>query len=913
MFWKRGLGAIAILLGLWLGFDLLSTIAVEGLWFDHLGYPRSFWLRAIARAGLLLVTTGISGGFLLLNLLLADRLKYPQEAIPQSSNPGKKPVPASAAGSSPTSVTPLFTRPLRLRLLLPLVLGLGLLVGIMVLYYGRIAIEYWGTGVALMPMFANVPEALTLESGWQLLLQVPAQQWQLLLLLGLTALPAIAPQILYAIAAGLSLGFALVISGHWGKVLQFFHPTDFGTADPIFSQDIGFYIFNLPIFELLEFWFGGLFLYAFVSVAIVYFVSGNSISEGKFPGFSPWQRRHIQCLGSGLMLLVALGYWLSCYRLLYSPRGFTYGASFTDVNAELPADILLSFTAGAVAIVLVARLFVSSVKLPQWGKSSQLPYQNVKRPRQLPHLNTSHMPALRTLLIFYLVVMGVAGYILPVGVQRLIVQPNEIERELSYIERSISFTRAAFGLDKIEAQNFAPRGQLSYRDIEKNDLTIRNIRLWDSRPLLQTNRELQQIRPYYKFPDADIDRYTLKKEFAAPGEPQAEQQQVFLAARELDYTSLLPEAKTWVNEHLVYTHGYGFTLSPVNTVGPGGLPDYFVKDIGVDAKGSSTLGISSERIRSSIPIGNPRIYYGEISDTYIMAPSEVLELDYPRGEDNAYNNYDGSGGVRIGNWWRRLVFATYLRNWQMLFTRNFTPETKVLFHRNIKERIKIIAPFLRYDSDPYLVVANTRLYNNSQEEDPEKKPNYLYWIVDAYTTSDRYPYSDPGQENFNYIRNSVKVVIDAYDGSVEFYVADPQDPIIQTWQAIFPGMFQPLEAMPVTLRAHIRYPVDLFAIQSQRLLVYHMIDPQVFYNREDQWEVPTEIYRSEQKSVEPYYLILKLPDEQKEEFILLLPFTPTGRNNLIGWLAGRSDGDRYGKITSLPVSQTAAYLRPRPS
>ena len=899
MFWKRGLGAIAVLLGLWLGFDLLSTIAVEALWFNHLGYTRSFWLRAIARAGLLLLAAGISGSFLLLNLFLADRLKYPQEAIQQPSNPGKNPYQASASGSpsNPSSVTPLFTRPLRLRLLLPLVLGLGFLVGVMVLYYGVIAIEYWGRGVALMPMFPNVPEALNLESGWQFLLQLPSQKWQLLLLLGLTVSTAIAPQILYAIATGLSLGFALVLSGHWTKVLQFFRPTAFNFADPIFSQNIGFYIFKLPIFELLEFWLSGLFLYAFISVAIVYFVSGNSLSEGKFPGFSPWQRRHVQTLGSGLMLLVSLGYWLSCYRLLYSSRGFTYGASFTDIKALLPAYIILSLTAGAVAIVLIARLFVSSIKLPSWKrKSSQLPYQNVKLLPHLPHLNTSHLPVLRTLLIFYLFVMGLAGYILPVGVQRLIVQPNELERETPYIERSISFTRAAFGLDKIEAQNFAPRGQLSYRDIEKNDLTIRNIRLWDSRPLLQTNRELQQIRPYYKFPDADIDRYTLKKEFAAPGEPQAEQQQVFLAARELDYTALLPEAKTWINEHLVYTHGYGFTLSPVNTVAPGGLPDYFVKDIGVDAKGSSTLGISSERIRSSIPIGNPRIYYGDISDTYIMAPSEVLELDYPRGEDNAYNNYDGSGGVTVGNWWRRLVFANYLKNWQMLFTRNFTPETKVLFHRSIKERIKTIAPFLRYDRDPYLVVANTRLYNNSREEDPEKKPNYLYWMVDAYTTSDRYPYSDPGQENFNYIRNSVKVVIDAYNGSVNFYVANPEDPIIQTWQAIFPGMFQPLDAMPVTLRAHIRYPVDLFAIQSQRLLVYHMTEPQVFYNREDQWQVPTEIYRSEQKTMEPYYLILKLPDEQKEEFILLLPFTPTGRNNLIGWLAGRSDSDRYGKL-----------------
>ena len=333
MFWKRGLGAIAILLGLWLSFDLLSTIAVESLWFNHLGYSGSFWLRAIARAGLLLVALGISGGFLLLNLLLADRLKYPQKPIPQPTNPGQRPSPTSGRRSASASVTPLFTRPLRLRLLLPLVLGLGLLVGIMVLYYGRISIEYWGVKGELMPMFPNVPEALTFESGWKLLLGFSAQKWQLLVLLGVAVSTAIAPQILYAIALGLSLSFALVISGHWAKILQFFHPTAFGIADPVFIQDIGFYIFKLPIFELLEFWFSALFLYAFTSVALVYFVSGNSLSEGKFTGFSPWQRRHVQTLGSGLMLLVSLGYWLSCYRLLYSSRGFTYGASFTDTKA----------------------------------------------------------------------------------------------------------------------------------------------------------------------------------------------------------------------------------------------------------------------------------------------------------------------------------------------------------------------------------------------------------------------------------------------------------------------------------------------------------------------------------------------------------------------------------------------------
>jgi hypothetical protein len=480
------------------------------------------------------------------------------------------------------------------------------------------------------------------------------------------------------------------------------------------------------------------------------------------------------------------------------------------------------------------------------------------------------------------------------------VQPNELQRETPYLQRSIAFTRQGFDLDNIDVRTFDPEGKLTYQDIRNNDSTIRNIRLWDSRPLLQTNRQLQQIRLYYKFSDADIDRYTLKRESPRPQGPATEKQQVLIAARELDYTAVPEAAKTWVNEHLVYTHGYGFTLSPVNTVGPGGLPDYFVKDIGVgtgDNQGS--LGTSSERIRASIPISHPRIYYGELTNTYVMAPSDVREFDYPSGDENVYNTYDGNGGVSIGTWWRRLVFAKYLQNWQMALTGNFTPETKVLFRRNIRERIQLIAPFLQYDNDPYLVVANTRLFqgeNGRAAQNTSTVNNYLYWIVDAYTTSDRYPYSEPGEGGFNYIRNSVKVVIDAYNGSVSLYVADLTDPIIATWQDIFPDLFQPLDTMPLTLRVHLRYPEDLFTVQSERLLTYHMTDPQVFYNREDQWQIPQEIYGNEQQPFQPYYLIMKLPQEESEEFILLHPFTPTSRNNLIGWLAGRADGDNYGKL-----------------
>ncbi|NEO03064.1 MAG: COG1615 family transporter, partial [Moorea sp. SIO3I7] len=291
-----------------------------------------------------------------------------------------------------------------------------------------------------------------------------------------------------------------------------------------------------------------------------------------------------------------------------------------------------------------------------------------------------------------------------------------------------------------------------------------------------------------------------------------------------------------------------------------------------------------------IPIGQPRIYYGELTNNYIMTSTKTQELDYPSGDDNVYNTYDGTGGIALNSFWRRLVFAQYLKDWQMVLTGNFTPETRLLFRRNIRQRIQEIAPFLRYDADPYLVIADT-----SQAESGVTK-NYLYWIVDGYTTSDRYPYADPGDNQFNYIRNSVKVVIDAYNGDVSFYIADPKDPIIQTWSKILPNFFKSLDQMPTNLRTHLRYPIDLFNIQSERLLAYHMTDPQVFYNQEDLWRIPQEIYAGKSQPVEPYYIIMKLPKEKSEEFILLHPYTPTGRNNLIGWLAGRSDGDQYGKL-----------------
>ena len=897
--WNRRWRWAVLLLGLWLGFDLVAHLVAESLWFQEVGYFEVFLLRIKTQGGLWAVGFAITAGFLLGNLALAHKLKHPN---PQD-------IPGAGGGFPPLEV-------IGWRWLLPLVLGLELLLGLMLLHYGQQAVTYWHPDLSLQNLSPPLLSPFRPESILPTVIQLRSQFWQLGLLLALATALLIAPQFfLSAIAVAMSLGFGLVLSAHWAKVLQYFHPIAFHRTDPLFHLDISRYVFALPIGELLEFWLVGLFLYALLAVTLIYLLSGDSISEGSFPGFSQAQQRHLHGLGGLGMLAVALSYWLRLYELLYSPRGVTYGASYTDVSVQLPAYTALSL----LAVVLGGWLLWRTIF---WTPTQcRLPNREEERKRKGNDSNRAgvdigdcpYPPQLVYGLTGYVAIAALAGGLLPFAVQRLVVQPNELVRERPYIERSIAFTKEAFDLHKIEERTFEPEGSLTLADLRENSQTVRNIRLWDARPLLETNRQLQQIRLYYKFPNADIDRYTLKKEQSNAEEPHrlldkgrggsgererispkapfaTEKQQVLVAARELDYSAVPQEAKTWVNEHLVYTHGYGFTMSPVNKVGPGGLPDYFVKDIGV---GAQRLRTSSERIRASIPIGNPRIYYGEITGTYVMAPTKVKELDYPSGEENVYNTYDGTGGVPVGSIWRRWLFAKYLNDWQMVFTGNFTPETRVLFRRNINERVRAIAPFLHYDSDPYLVVARSSLSANAPARGEE---NYLYWIVDAYTTSDRYPYSDPGKEGFNYIRNSVKVAIDAYSGNVVFYIADLSDPIIASWNAIFPHLFKPLRDMPVTLRTHIRYPVDLFNIQSERLLTYHMTDPQVFYNRDDQWQVPTEIYGSEPRPVEPYYLIMKLPTAESEEFILLHPFTPTKRNNLIAWLAGRSDGENYGKL-----------------
>jgi uncharacterized membrane protein (UPF0182 family) len=829
------------ILGLVLTSEILARLGAEILWFQEMGYLPMYLLRLTWQIGLGSGVFAIALIYLFRNLQIAETLKY--------ADLHKQPVIKSKY--IPTS--------LRLRWLLPLVFILSLLICLLTIHYGQVAIAQWRPSV-IQPSNAPIAQLLFRpDLIGQLVIGISKERLSAVVMIGSAIAMLVYPKfLLNAIAVLISAFTAWVISRQWMRIIPYFQSTSFERTEPVFNQDISFYIFNLPTLEVVEFGLVGICLYGFVAVLLTYLLSGNSLSEGKFIGISHAQQRHLYGLGGAVMLVIGFSYWLHRYELLYSPRGVSYGASYTD-NVQLPVYTGLSILAFAITIYLILR----------WIRFHRHP--------------VSRKPVVFAL-VLYLVMAIALGEGLPIAVQSLIVQPNELAREQPYIQRTIALTREAFGLESVHPQVFNPQGKLTEKSIQKNDLTVKNIRLWDKQPLLATNRQLQQIRLYYSFPDADIDRYTINEENLSTS--PFSQQQVLIAARELDYTAVPQEAQTWVNQHLIYTHGYGFTLSPVNRVAAGGLPEYLIKDIGLN--NGSPLTTSSEAVRTSIPIGRPRIYYGENTDTYVMTGTKVKELDYSSDNDNVYNIYDGRGGIPVDSFWRRMLFAKYLNDWRMAVTPEFLPETKLLYRRNIMQRIKAIAPFLRYDKDPYLVAASTK----SEANDPSN----LYWIVDAYTISDRYPYSDIGKEGINYIRNSIKVVIDAYHGNVSLYITEPSDPIIQTWVKIFPDLFKPMTALPESLRQHLRYPVDLFRIQSERLMTYHMTDAQVFYNREDQWQVPNEVYGDKPRLVEPYYLITSLPEVPFEEFILFLPFTPKERTNLVAWLAARSDGQNYGRL-----------------
>ena len=833
-------------------FSLAAAYAItyywaESLWFQELTFLNEFWLRSQTQVIFGLAALLASLGITFFNLRLADRLQVSENCLlPTQKN--------LRAGMG-------------LRGLLPVLLGLGMFLGGAIIYHGSLALYEIESNRTAIPG----PFGLDFKLDGYLLQQLVTSPLLLLLLIvGAIALIVLPRLLIRLSAVCLSVSFAIIAIGSWARLLPSFTPTLFNQADPVFGRDLSFYIFRLPILELVNMWLSGLLLFVLAAVLLTYLLAGDTLQQGRFVGFSAPQQRHLYAIAAGVLFTTSFSHWLDRFELLYSTQGVTYGASYTDIHVDLPVNAALSIISLGLSLFLFWRAWA-------WMRIwRSLRTRSSKKRWQ--HILFGH-PIILTLALYFLCAL-LGNTLIPSIVQRTAVQPNELLREQPYIERTIAFTREAFGLTDIEVEEFNPQGTLTAQDIEQNELTTDNIRLWDTRPLLESNRQLQQIRLYYEFADADVDRYTLIDD-----DQSTDRRQVLISARELNYEQVPSEAQTWVNEHLVYTHGYGFTMSPVNTASPSGLPEYFIKDIAHTP--------SSSAVERSIPVDRPRIYYGELTNTYVMTDSRIPELDYPSGSENVYNRYDGAGGINIGPFWRRLLFAKHLGDWKMLLTDDFTPDTRLMFRRNIGDRVRRIAPFIDFDEDPYLVIADAGDAYASAEGSEDD--NYLYWMIDAYTTSDRYPYADPEANPFNYIRNSVKVVVDAYNGAVHFYIADERDPIIRTWARIFPNMFEPLSAMPASLLSHIRYPHDFSLIQSNQLFTYHMTDPQVFYNREDLWRAPNEIYANEEQVVRPYYLTMELPDEQAGEFILLRPFTPARRNNLIALLAARSDGENYGK------------------
>ncbi|WP_456475298.1 UPF0182 family membrane protein [Candidatus Pyrohabitans sp.] len=625
----------------------------------------------------------------------------------------------------------------------------------------------------------------------------------------------------------LSLFIGLAASRGWELFLWYTKATPFGVVDPVFMKDISFYVFRLPFYEFL--WSLGFLSLIFITglTALIYLSGAGAVIKerifGEIVALLPFNARlHAGAIAGLFALLFAAKFYLSRYRVLFTAKDTFFGAGYAEVKVYLPVLTLLLVLAVITAVLFFALKWVN-IKLPVAASA-------------------------------VLVVVALGGSFFTSGVQHYKVAPDEFNYERPYIQESIKFTRLAYGLDSIKEVEFPATQNLTIEDINNNEETIKNIRLWDYRPLKRTLKQLQLIRTYYAFNDVDVDRYVLNGEY----------KQVMLAARELNTAQLAKQSLTWINEHLVYTHGYGITMSLVNEVTGEGLPVFVVKDIPPKSP--------------YIEITRPEIYYGELPGTYIIVKTKTEEFDYPRGEGNVYTTYEGEGGVELSSSIRKLAYALRFGSAKIFLSNSITQESRIMYYRNIRERVSKLAPFLVYDSDPYIVVAEGR----------------LYWIIDAYTVSSNFPYSEP-TNRINYVRNSVKAVVDVYSGRVNFYISDPEDAIIRTYASAFPGLFKSLEEMPSKLRMHLRYPSDFFLIQAEKYATYHMLDPRVFYNREDVWNIAEELYEGDRIKMEPYYLITKLPGEDKEEFILMLPFTPRNKNNLVAWLAARSDGEHYGE------------------
>ena len=655
---------------------------------------------------------------------------------------------------------------------------------------------------------------------------------------------------------GLSLFLGAGASQLWEQVLLFLNQQSFGVTDPVFQADVSRYVFGLPLYRLFVSW--GFQLVIFTSLIIVlFFVATGALQlrQGRLPEVSSGAKAHLSVLLAFIAILKAFAYRLDSMELLYSPRGKVFGASYTDVIAHLPALNLLILISLFGAVLLLV---------------------NIKRRGWL-------LPA--TAISLWLAVSIIVGGLVPAAIQRFRVVPDELNKELPYVENHIDYTRLAYGLDSIEEKSFAASPDLSQNDISNNKQTVDNIRLWDPTVLAETYSQLQEIRAYYALQEVDVDRYRINGELT----------QVMVAARELDQTNL--PAVGWVNERLQYTHGFGVVFSPANNVASQGQPDFYVK------------GVPATTTVAELEVEQPRIYFGESADSveYVVVNSLQDEVDYPlstEGQSVAYTNYSGDGGVGIGSFFRRLGFALRYSELNLLISNQLSDDSKLIMERNIVSRVKKAAPFLYTDNDPYLALIDGN----------------LFWIIDMYTVSDKYPYAQPADTrrinensglpvNFNYLRNSVKAVVNAYDGTMNFYVVDENDPIMTAYNDIFPDLFSPKSEMSSELLDHIRYPEDLFTIQSDMYRDYHMTDPRVFYADEDPWVIPSDSSTTPRvatlrgefteigfKPMLPYYLLMSLPGETDLSYLIFQPFNPENRPNMQSFLVADADPENYGQL-----------------
>jgi uncharacterized membrane protein (UPF0182 family) len=635
--------------------------------------------------------------------------------------------------------------------------------------------------------------------------------------------------------------FGFVFSGEWDRFLRLVWAQDFGTSDPIYSRDIGFYLFVLPFLNLVQISLVLLTLSGTLILGLAYYWAGGlRLGAKTYVAADPKVLSHLIANAVLLLTAWAWGYYLDRFGLLTRSAGAVFGAGYTDVHVIL---VGLWVALGATLALICLLVWVAATNTPRFA-------------------------------VFgiggYLVILLASLEVIPWSFQRLIVEPNELKLETPFLRHNIALTRAAYGLDNIDVRFHSTEKKLDVTQMQENQSTINNIRIWDHRPLSQTFRQLQQIRTYYSFSDVDVDRYWINGDY----------RQVMLAARELS-ADLPSKGMTWVNRHLQYTHGYGLAMCLAADKDDQGGPLFIVEDL--PPKGPPDLTVF-----------RPEIYYGTEMTSYQIVPTGVKEFDHPEGDQNVYTSYTGHGGVLLDSFWKKALFAWHQFDMSIVLSSYLSPQSRIQLWRTVQQSVSRTAPFLKLDRDPYLVVDQGR----------------LFWIQDAYTIADGFPYSEPTDDGFSYIRNSVKVVVDAYEGDVHFYVIDPADPVLRAYHAALPSLFRSLNEMSPGLRQHLRYPQDLFEVQVDKFNTYHMTEPQVFYNREDVWEAPHEKFGGKAVQMEPYYVLMKLPGENRLGFLLMIPVTPRNRDNMIAWIAARSDFPGYGEMIVYKLSKDYLILGP---